>query len=152
MHRGRTAGIHSGLEDRLNHPKEKKAPNLPDAPRLTTFILTVCRAATVYIGSGAASQRHVRSMLLTPSTPMRRSAGLQGTTVLLAIVTPEGKPSAISIQRSLGAGLNGKLRPLGYQLDQRAVEAVSQWKFDPATFQGKPVAVVINVAVNFKLY
>jgi TonB family protein len=81
-----------------------------------------------------------------------RNAGLQGTTILLAIVTPEGKPTAISIRRSLSAGLTDKLRPIGYQLDQRAVDAVSQRKFDPAKFQGKPVAVVINVEVNFKLY
>ena len=140
-------------QDRLNHPKEKKAPNLPDATSLDD-IHPYClpggdRVHRVGRGITAPRAKYAPDPKYTDAA---RSAGLQGTTVLLAIVTPEGKPSAISIQRSLGAGLNGKLRPLGYQLDQRAVEAVSQWKFDPATFQGKPVAVVINVAVNFKLY
>jgi TonB family protein len=43
-------------------------------------------------------------------------------------------------------------RGLGMGLDQKAVEAVKQWKFDPATKDGKPVAVQINVEVNFRLY
>lgn len=81
-----------------------------------------------------------------------RNARLQGTTVLVAVVTPEGKTTAIGIQRSLGEGLDDKLHSAGYLLDQRAVEAVSQWTFHPATFQGKPVPVAIHIEVNFKLY
>lgn len=38
-------------------------------------------------------------------------AKLQGTAVLVAIVTPEVTTSAISVQRSLGSGLNEKLNP-----------------------------------------
>jgi len=42
--------------------------------------------------------------------------------------------------------------PLGYGLDRRAVEAVSQWRFQPATKDGQPVAVEIAVEVDFHLY
>jgi outer membrane biosynthesis protein TonB len=52
----------------------------------------------------------------------------------------------------MGEGLDEKQRPLGQALDRRAVEAVSTWKFDPVTFKGQPVPVVVNVEVNFKLY
>ena len=81
-----------------------------------------------------------------------RQAKLQGTTVLSAIVTPTGSTSAISIERSLASGLDERLKPAAYQLDQRAVEAVSKWRFDPARFGNTPVPVVIDVEVNFKLY
>jgi protein TonB len=41
--------------------------------------------------------------------------------------------------------------PLGLGLDDKAIAAVSQWKFDPAQKDGKPVAAAIGVQVEFKL-
>ena len=70
-----------------------------------------------------------------------RRAGLEGTVRLGLVVSPEGGPRDIHVVKSLEKGL-----------DEKAVEAVSQWRFDPATLDGKPVAVKINVEVNFHLY
>ena len=144
------------LEDlrmRMNHSSPVAKPKLPDATNLAD-VHPYCLPGgdrAYRLGRGIKPP-HAKYTPDPKYTDAARNAKLQGTTVLLAIVTPEGLPTAISIQRSLGAGRNDKLRPLGYQLDQRAVEAVSQWRFDPAKFQGKPVPVVINVEVNFKLY
>ena len=41
---------------------------------------------------------------------------------------------------------------LGMGLDEKAIEAVRNWKFEPAMKDGKPVAVQINVEVSFRLY
>src|SRR5258708_24557065 len=70
-----------------------------------------------------------------------RKAKYQGVCVLSLIVGPDGKPRDIKLARSLGLGL-----------DEKAIEAVNQWKFEPATKDGKPVAVLINVEVQFRLY
>lgn len=70
-----------------------------------------------------------------------RKAKWQGTVVLWVIVSPDGRTRDIKVQRSLGLGL-----------DEKAVEAVRSWKFDPAKKDGQPVAVQINVEVNFRLY
>jgi TonB family protein len=70
-----------------------------------------------------------------------RKAKYQGTVVLWLIVGPDGKPHDIKVARQLGMGL-----------DQKAIEAVRNWKFEPAMKDGKPVAVQINVEVNFRLY
>jgi len=70
-----------------------------------------------------------------------RKAKYQGTCVLWLVVGPDGHPRDIRVARSLGLGL-----------DEKAVEAVKQWKFDPAMKDGKPVAVQINVEVDFRLY
>ncbi len=70
-----------------------------------------------------------------------RKAKYQGTCVLLLIVGPDGKPRDVKVARALGMGL-----------DEKAIEAVRQWKFEPAMKDGKPVAVQINVEVNFRLY
>jgi len=42
--------------------------------------------------------------------------------------------------------------PLGMGLDERAIASVSTWKFDPAMKNGKPVAVRLEVEVEFHLY
>jgi protein TonB len=43
------------------------------------------------------------------------------------------------------------LQGLGGGLDERAIEAVRQWRFSPARRQGTPVDVIVEVAVEFKL-
>ena len=70
-----------------------------------------------------------------------RKAKYQGTCILWLIVGPDGKPRDIKVARALGMGL-----------DEKAIEAVRNWKFSPAMKDGKPVAVQINVEVNFRLY
>jgi periplasmic protein TonB len=70
-----------------------------------------------------------------------RKAKYQGVCVVTLIVGPDGKPRDVHVARSLGLGL-----------DEKAIEAVNQWKFDPAQKDGKPVAVAINVEVTFRLY
>jgi periplasmic protein TonB len=44
------------------------------------------------------------------------------------------------------------VRPLGLGLDQKAVETISTWQFDPARKDGEPVDVEIAVEVDFHLY
>ena len=43
-------------------------------------------------------------------------------------------------------------RTLGMGLDEKAIEAVRTWKFAAAMKGETPVAVQINVEVNFRLY
>jgi TonB family protein len=42
--------------------------------------------------------------------------------------------------------------PLDTYLDDKALDEVKKWKFEPAIKKGKPVAVRVNVEVNFSLY
>jgi len=70
-----------------------------------------------------------------------RKAKYQGTCVLWLVVGPDGHPRDIKVARTLGLGL-----------DEKAIEAVKTWKFEPAMKDGKPVAVQINVEVSFRLY
>lgn len=70
-----------------------------------------------------------------------RKAKYQGVCVLWLIVGPDGRPRDIRVTRTLGLGL-----------DEKAIEAVKQWKFEPALKDGRPVAVQINVEVSFRLY
>ena len=92
------------------------------------------------VGGGVSAPR----ALNTPDpdySEEARKAKYQGTVVLWLVVDPAGRPRDVKVARSLGMGL-----------DQKAIEAVRKWTFEPAMKDGKPVAVQINVEVNFRLY
>jgi len=69
-----------------------------------------------------------------------RKAKYQGTVVLSIEVDPSGRAVNPRVLRSLGLGL-----------DEKAVEAVRQWKFKPGYKDGKPVTVAATIEVNFRL-
>jgi TonB family protein len=70
-----------------------------------------------------------------------RAAGYEGTCVLWLVVDSEGMPQKVKVTRPVGMGL-----------DDKAIEAVQQWRFLPSLKDGNPVAVQINVEVSFHLY
>jgi TonB family protein len=71
-----------------------------------------------------------------------RKKKIQGTVLLSTLVNEEGQPTDIRVE-------NG----IGYGLDEKAIQSVSQYRFQPATDRdGKPVAVRIHIEVNFRLY
>jgi len=70
-----------------------------------------------------------------------RRVKLQGEVTLLAIIGVDGRPRNLTVARSLGMGL-----------DQKALAAVTTWRFEPAKKDGHPVAVQMNIIVNFHLY
>jgi protein TonB len=70
-----------------------------------------------------------------------RKAKYQGTVVLSLIVGADGVPRDIRVARSVGLGL-----------DEKAIETVKTWKFDPGTKDGKPVATYATIEVAFHLY
>jgi TonB family protein len=70
-----------------------------------------------------------------------RVAKYQGTIILSLVVDPSGAAEDVAI-----------LAPIGLGLDEKAVEAVRAWKFEPGMKDGQPVAVKLKVEVDFRLY
>jgi len=70
-----------------------------------------------------------------------RRAKYQGVCVVGLIVDAQGNPQRVHV-----------VQPLGMGLDEKAMEAVRQYKFKPAIYKGKPVAVEVNIEVNFRIY
>jgi periplasmic protein TonB len=69
-----------------------------------------------------------------------RRRGVEGDVVLEVVIRSNGTVGAVRVVKSLGAGL-----------DQRAIDAVRQWRFSPARRFGTPVDVLVEVAVEFKI-
>jgi len=70
-----------------------------------------------------------------------RKAKVSGNVLVYLQVDTNGKPMHVRVLRGIGLGL-----------DEKAVEAVAQYKFKPAMENGKPVAVEMNVEVNFQIF
>lgn len=73
-------------------------------------------------------------------TEAARKAGVQGAVIVDAVIDEQGRVTDVKLLRGL---------PMG--LDKEAVAAVRQWRFTPATLQGKPVKVYFSLTVNFRI-
>jgi len=70
-----------------------------------------------------------------------RRAKFMGVVLVNLIVDQNGNPQNVHVLRGVGMGL-----------DEKAVAAVKQYRFKPAKEAGKPVAVELNVEVNFQIF
>ncbi len=92
------------------------------------------------VGGGVSAPRAIYSPDPEYSEEARK-AKYQGTVVLWVVVGTDGRVHDVKIARSLGMGL-----------DEKAIESVRTWRFEPSRMNGQPVPVQVNVEVNFRLY
>jgi periplasmic protein TonB len=93
-----------------------------------------------HVGGGVSAPSVISSVDPEYSDEARR-AKYTGIVVVSLIVDTQGNPQHVSVVRRLGMGL-----------DEKAVEAVRQYKFKPAMYQGHAVPVEVNIEVNFQIY
>jgi protein TonB len=94
----------------------------------------------VYGLVGGVTAPRVLTQIMPEYSDDARKGRIQGTVELLAIVNADGSVTLERVAKSLG-----------YGLDQKAIDAVLKWKFRPGTKDGKPVAVLMRIGVNFTL-
>ena len=70
-----------------------------------------------------------------------KAAGAQGTVLLHAVVSKDGRPLSLQV-------LNSQVNP---DLARAAVEAVSQWRYQPTLLNGEPVEIDTTIQINFTL-
>ncbi len=136
-------GRHS-LEDRIMSilaPSRNRAA----ATRSSRAIIVACAIALLLPLAALQSQETTTNPFLVHRvepqyTPEAKEAGVEGKVVLTIEVREDGIPDNIVVKESLDPGL-----------DYNAVDAVRQWKFEPATRNGQPVSVKATVEINFRL-
>ena len=92
------------------------------------------------IGGGVAAPQLIYSVEPEFSEEARK-AKVAGNVLVNLWVDTNGLPSHVRVIRGVGMGL-----------DEKAVEAVRQYRFKPAMENGKPVLVELNVEVNFQIF
>jgi TonB family protein len=74
-------------------------------------------------------------------TDAAKAAKFEGTGVVMVTVGIDGKASNVVVTKKIGMGM-----------DERAVQTVSRWKFDPGRRYGKPVVSRLRLTLTFKLF
>ena len=92
------------------------------------------------IAEGGITVPRILSRLEPTYTEEARTAKVEGTVVLFAEITSAGSVQNVVVLHKLGKGL-----------DESAVRAIKQWKFSPALKDGRPLAVMITIEMNFNL-
>ncbi len=76
-----------------------------------------------------------------PSNDFAQNAGVAGVALYHVVVGPDGKPVEIAVGR-----------PIGFGLDENAVASIRKAQFQPAVKEGKPVPVLLDLLVQFRIY
>jgi Gram-negative bacterial TonB protein C-terminal len=75
------------------------------------------------------------------SNEFAQTYGVAGMSLYHAVIGADGKPGEIAVAR-----------PIGFGLDENAVAAIRNAKFEPAISDGKPVPVLLDLVVQFRIY
>ena len=76
-----------------------------------------------------------------PSNQYAQDKGVAGMSLYHVVIEPDGKPGEISVAR-----------PIGFGLDESAVASIRKATFAPAIKDGKPVPVLLDLVVEFRIY
>jgi TonB family protein len=102
------------------------------------------RGPWLKVGVANESPRYINAQLVSQrpdKSEEARKKKIHGTVVLSLTIGTDGRPHDTKIEK-----------PLGYGLDEKALEAVRQWRFQPALKDGKPVETQTSVSLEFKLF
>lgn len=132
---GIQGGSQNGQDGGIDGGSDEGIPNLPPGPPADTS----APSGPIHITAEVKKPEVLRRVSPVYPEPARR-ARVQGAVILEAIIDQRGNVTSVRVVRGL---------PMG--LEQSAIQAVSQWKFQPATLAGRPVAVYFNLTVQFEV-
>jgi TonB family protein len=133
---------------RLRSQPVQKLGTLPQSPEeavltaidLPLDVMSNATARFYQVGGGVSAPVLLNFPPAQFSDEARR-AKYQGTCRLSLVVDTKGLPQDVRVEQ-----------PLEYGLSEKAIEAVSRYRFKPAMKNGVPVPVKLKVEVDFHLY
>jgi TonB family protein len=90
---------------------------------------------------GEVRPPHLLTVLDPASNDYAQKNNIAGMVFLQMVVDANGRPGTVTI-----------VRPIGFGLDEKAVEAVEHAQFRAGTLNGKPVPELVNLQVTFRIY
>ena len=103
-----------------------------------------------HAGDGVTAPKLISSVPPQYSTEARKKR-ISGNSVVELVVRADGTPSNVHVAKSIAEDAKEKNRAAALTLDETAIEAVQQYRFEPATYEGKPVPIELRVIVNFRI-
>jgi len=95
----------------------------------------------VYRQTAVDQKARLLSTFEPPSNEYAQTNGVAGMALYHAVIGADGKPQEIVVGR-----------PIGFGLDENAVDAIRKASFEPAVKEGKPVPVLLDMVVQFRIY
>jgi TonB family protein len=95
---------------------------------------------TIYDVGGGVKPPRVVHRVMPEFTEKSREQHIEGSVVLATVVTSKGEAHQIRVQKSLDK-----------ELDQKAIEALRQWQFQPGEKDNKPVATRVSIEIRFNV-
>jgi TonB family protein len=129
----------TGIDDRM----------LDNMPKFWKFYYEAAAAKTDYRPADPAVLRQTnvdtKAKLITNFEPgsneYAQANGVAGMALYHVVIGADGKPGEIAVAR-----------PIGFGLDENAVESIRKAEFAPAVKDGKPVPVLLDLVVQFRIY
>jgi len=112
----------------------------PPAPPVPTGAAPA--ADGVYRPGGPVTNPRILREVKPQYTADAMRAKIQGTVLLECVVLPDGSVGRVDVVRSLDRT---------HGLDQEAIKAAKQWRFQPGTRSGEPVSVLVTIELTFTL-
>jgi TonB family protein len=138
--------VYAGFLDRQGRTEEAASVKAKESRIRTQLALhnateyrRAAGPAPLRVGAGVTAPMLV-SKVEPDYSEEARAAKYQGTVVVAVTIATDGTAQDMRVVRGLGLGL-----------DEKALQAISQWKFKPGAKDGQPVAVMATIEVNFRL-
>jgi outer membrane biosynthesis protein TonB len=95
----------------------------------------------VFRQNAVDSKARLVSVFEPPSNEFAQSHGVAGLALYHVVIGADGKPGEIAVAR-----------PIGFGLDENAVDSIRKASFQPAIKDSKPVPVLLDLIVEFHIY
>jgi TonB family protein len=128
-----------GIDDKLK-------AQMPDYWQLyyeaqATHVAYHSKDPNVYRANAVDQQAKLTSSIAPDSNEFAQASGIAGRALYRAVIGPDGRPAEIAV-----------LHPIGFGLDEKAVDAIRKATFQPAIKAGKPVGETLDLGVMFRIY
>jgi Gram-negative bacterial TonB protein C-terminal len=124
--------------------KQSSSPAKPHQPRPNPDA-----DGKYHIGDGVTAPKLIHSE--EPNVPKNlRKANIPGSCVVDLTVDTNGIPTGVQVLRSTPDPNDKKMHDVAIDLQNFCIEAAQKYRFRPATFQGKPIAVDLKVEISYQ--
>jgi TonB family protein len=142
---GRANQLFKEAIDRVFSPRmdERMIAGLPDywKPYFQTADKRAARDPSILPERAVDKKARLLTRFVPPSNDLAQAAGVSGVAMYHVVVSPDGKPAQILVGH-----------PIGFGLDENAVASIQNASFQPALKDGKPVPVLVDLLVEFRIF